>query len=76
YGFLITSERRLSALVPVLEKLVYELSDYEILLGIGEALGIGSLLDKWRNQEDAIKLLRECSKGMHCDITVVSYERL
>lgn len=75
-GFLINTERRLSALVPVLEKEEDELSDYEILLGIGEALGMGSLLNKWRTPEDAFKLLRECSKGMPCDITGVSYERL
>lgn len=75
-GFLINTERRLSALVPVLEKEEDELSDYEILLGIGEALGMGSLLDKWRTPEDAFKLLRECSKGMPCYITGVSYERL
>ncbi|EJT6152396.1 molybdopterin-dependent oxidoreductase [Clostridium perfringens] len=75
-GFLINTERRLSALVPVLGKEEDELSDYEILLGIGEALGMGSLLDKWRTPEDAFKLLRECSKGMPCDITGVSYERL
>ncbi|EOU1681555.1 nitrate reductase [Clostridium perfringens] len=75
-GFLINTERRLSALVPVLEKEEDELSDYEILLGIGEALGMGSLLDKWRTPKDAFKLLRECSKGMPCDITGVSYERL
>lgn len=75
-GFLINTERRLSALVPVLEKEEDELSDYEILVGIGEALGMGSLLDKWRTPEDAFKLLRECSKGMPCDITGVTYERL
>lgn len=75
-GFLINTERRISALVPVLEKEEDELSDYEILLGIGEALGMGSLLDKWRTPEDAFKLLRECSKGMPCDITGVTYERL
>lgn len=75
-GFLINTERRLSALVPVLGKEEDELSDYEILLGIGEALGMGRLLDKWRTPEDAFKLLRECSKGMPCDITGVSYERL
>ena len=62
-GFLINTERRLSAMVPVLEKEEDELSDYEIFLGIGEALGMGSLLDKWRTPEDAFKLLRECSKG-------------
>ncbi|MGM8298098.1 nitrate reductase [Clostridium perfringens] len=75
-GFLINTERRLSALVPVLKKEEDELSDYEILLGIGEALGMGSLLDKWRTPEDAFKLLRECSQGMPCDITGVTYERL
>ena len=75
-GFLINTERRLSALVPVLEKEEDELSDYEIFLGIGEALGMGSLLDKWRTPKDAFNLLRECSKGMPCDITGVTYERL
>ena len=33
-------------------------------------------LDKSRTPEDAFKLLRECSTGMPCDITGVSYERL
>ena len=75
-GFLINTERRLSAMVPVLEKEEDELSDYEIFLGIGEALGMGSLLDKWRTPKDAFNLLRECSKGMPCDITGVTYERL
>ena len=75
-GFLINTERRLSAMVPVLEKEEDELSDYEIFLGIGEALGMGSLLDKWRTPKDAFNLLRECSKGMPCGITGVTYERL
>lgn len=75
-GFLINTERRLSAMVPVLEKEEDELSDYEIFLGIGKALGMGSLLDKWRTPKDAFNLLRECSKGMPCDITGVTYERL
>ena len=75
-GFLINTERRLSAMVPVLEKEEDELSDYEIFLGIGEALGMGSLLDKWRTPKDAFNILRECSKGMPCDITGVTYDRL
>lgn len=46
------------------------------MLGIGKALGMGKLLDKWKTPKDAFETLRECTKGMPCDITGVSYELL
>lgn len=75
-GVLINTERRLSMVSPVLEKEDGELTDYEIFLGVGKALGMGNLLDKWRTPQDAFKLLKKCSKGMPCDITGVNYEDL
>ncbi|MBX7382003.1 nitrate reductase [Clostridium chauvoei] len=75
-GVLINTERRLSLVSPVLEKEEGELTDYEIFLGIGRALGMGSLLDNWKTPKDAFELLKKCSKGMPCDITGVTYESL
>ena len=75
-GVLINTERRLSKINPVLEKKENELTDYDIMLGIGNALGMGKLLDKWKTPKDAFETLRECTKGMPCDITGVSYELL
>lgn len=75
-GVLINTERRLSTINPVLEKRENELTDYDIFLGVGEALGMGNLLDKWRTPEEAFETLKECSKGTPCDITGVTYDMI
>lgn len=75
-GVLINTERRLSKLNPVLEKKENELTDYDIMLGIGKALGMGKLLDKWKTPRDAFETLKSCTKGMPCDITGVDYDML
>lgn len=75
-GTQINTERRLSAVVPVLKKEEGELTDYEILLGIGKALGIGASLEKWKTPRDAFELIKKFSKDMPCDITGVDYEML
>ncbi len=75
-GVIINTERRLSKVQPVLEKKKDELTDYDIMLGIGKALGMGELLDKWKTPKDAFEILKECSKGMPCDITGVDYDAL
>ncbi|WP_297629655.1 molybdopterin oxidoreductase family protein [uncultured Clostridium sp.] len=75
-GVLINTERRLSALVPLISKKENELTDYEIFLGIGKALGREKELEKWKTPKDAFELLKECSKDMPCDITGVTYEML
>ena len=75
-GVLINTERRLSTINPVLEKNEDELTDYDIFLKIGEALGMGNLLDKWRTPEIAFETLKECSRGMPCDITGVTYDMI
>ncbi|MGV8981217.1 molybdopterin oxidoreductase family protein [Clostridium sp.] len=75
-GVMINTERRLSAILPVLEKENGELTDYEIFLSIGNRLGMGSLLDNWKTPKDAFELIKKCSKGMPCDITGITYELL
>lgn len=75
-GVLINTERRLSKVNPVVPKEDGELSDFEIFLNIGKALGMGSLLDNWKTPRDVFELLKKCSKGMPCDITGVTYEML
>ncbi|MGL5379248.1 molybdopterin oxidoreductase family protein, partial [Clostridium sp.] len=75
-GFIINTERRMSAVLPVLEKEENEKTDYEIFFDIGKALGMGDYLDKWKTPKDAFELLKECSRGMPCDITGVTYDML
>ncbi|WP_195970465.1 molybdopterin oxidoreductase family protein [Clostridium thermobutyricum] len=75
-GFLINTERRLTGLQPVLEKEENEKDDYEIFLGVGNALGMGDALDVWKTKESAFNVLKACTKGLPCDITGVNYEDL
>ena len=75
-GVIINTERRLSKVNPVIPKEEGELTDYEILYKIGEALGMGDLLKGWETPRQAFELLKKCSKGMPCDITGVTYEML
>ena len=75
-GTFINTERRLSAMRPALPKEENEKTDYEVMLGIGKALGMGSLLDKWATPKDAFNLMKECSRNMPCDITGVDYDTL
>lgn len=75
-GSYINTERRISAMRPALEKEENEKTDYEVMLGIGKALGMGDLLDKWQTPRDAFNLIKECSRNMPCDMTGVDYDGL
>ena len=75
-GTYINTERRLSALRPAMDREENELTDLEVIYGVGEALGMGSLLDGWKTPKDIFNLMKKCSKGMPCDITGVDYEAL
>jgi assimilatory nitrate reductase catalytic subunit len=75
-GTMINTERRLSALRPVLPKGPEERNDFEVILAMGEALGMGKALDGWRSPREVFSLMRECTRGMPCDITGVSYDAL
>lgn len=69
-------ERRLSAMRPVLEREENELSDYEAILGVGKALGMGDALKGWETPRECFALMRECSRNMPCDFTGVTWDML
>jgi len=75
-GTYINLERRLSAMRPVLARGEHELSDYEAILGVGKALGMGDALKGWETPRDCFNLMRECSRNMPCDITGITWEGL
>lgn len=75
-GTYINLERRLSAMRQVLPRQENEISDYEAILGVGKALGMGNLLHGWETPKDCFALMKECSRGMPCDITGVTWEGL
>lgn len=75
-GTYINLERRLSAMRQVLPREENEISDYEAILGVGKALGMGNLLRGWETPKDCFVLMKECSRGMPCDITGVKWEEL
>ena len=75
-GSYINTERRISAMRPALEKEENEKSDYEVMLGIGKALGMGNLLNGWETPRDCFNLMKECSRNMPCDMTGVDYDGL
>lgn len=75
-GTYINLERRLSAMRPVLDRGADEISDYEAILGVGKALGMGDALKGWETPRDCFNLMRECSRNMPCDITGVTWESL
>ena len=75
-GTYINLERRLSAMRPVLARGENEISDYEAVLGVGKALGMGDALKGWETPKDCFNLMRECSRNMPCDISGVTWEAL
>ena len=75
-GTYINLERRISAMRPVLERGENEISDYEAILGVGKALGMGDALKGWETPKDCFNLMRECSRNMPCDFTGLTWEGL
>lgn len=75
-GSIINTERRLSAVIPVVDMEKDEMSDYDIFLGIGRALGMKKELERWKTPIDAFNIIKELSRGMPCDITGIDYEML
>ncbi|MGL6064589.1 MAG: molybdopterin oxidoreductase family protein [Fusobacteriaceae bacterium] len=75
-GTLINTERRVSKVNPILAKDKDSLSDYEVILGIGKALGMGSLLNGWETPKSAFDLMKKATEGMPCDMTGIDYDKL
>ncbi len=75
-GTYINLERRLSPMRQCLSRKENEKSDYEVIYGIGEALGMGDLLKGWETPEQAFDIMRKCSKGMPVDISGITWDML
>lgn len=75
-GTYINLERRMSAMRPCLVRGENEISDYEAILGVGKALGMGELLRGWETPRDCFEKMRQCSAGMPGDFTGVTWEGL
>lgn len=75
-GTYINLERRVSAMRPCLKRRENELSDYEAILGVGKALGMGELLSGWETPKDCFELMKKCSEGMPGDITGITWDGL
>ena len=75
-GTYINLERRLSALRQVLPRGENEISDYECILGVAKALGMGKAIEKWETPRMCFDMLREISKGKPCDFSGVKWDEL
>ena len=75
-GTYINLERRLSPLRKVLDRGENEISDYECILGVAKALGMGDAISRWETPRECFDLLRECSRGRGCDFTGVHWDDL
>ncbi|MGL4688095.1 MAG: molybdopterin-dependent oxidoreductase, partial [Fusobacteriaceae bacterium] len=75
-GTIINTERRVSKVNPVLTKGKDSLSDYEVILGIGKALGMGALLNGWETPKSTFDLMKKTTEGMPCDMSGIDYDKL
>ncbi|MGL4372818.1 MAG: molybdopterin-dependent oxidoreductase, partial [Turicibacter sp.] len=75
-GTIINTERRLSPVRPVLKKEAHEMSDFDVIYKLGEALGMGPLLNGWETPQAVFELMKACSKNMPCDMTGVNFDDL
>lgn len=75
-GTYINLERRMSAMRQVLTRGKDELSDYEVILGVGKALGMKDLLQDFETPKDCFYAMQRCSKGMPGDFSGITWEML
>lgn len=75
-GTYINLERRLCGMRPVLNKKENELTDYEVIHGVCEAIGMGDNLKGWETPKSCFELMKKCSEGMPSDITGINWEDL
>ncbi|HSG70974.1 MAG TPA: nitrate reductase [Planctomycetaceae bacterium] len=68
-GMFINSERRIGLAKKVRRAPGQALSDFNIFRLIADAWGCGSMFERWASPEQVFQILKECSRGMPCDIT-------
>ncbi len=71
-GCFINSERRIGITKQVSRAPGTALSDFRIVKLLAEQWGCGDMFAKWRSPEATFDLLKECSRGMPCDITGIT----
>lgn len=75
-GTYVNMERRMSAMRPVISRKENELSDYEAILGVGKALGMGDKLKGFETARDCFYTMQRCAKGMPTDFSGITWEGL
>jgi anaerobic selenocysteine-containing dehydrogenase len=76
-GTYTNSERRVSKVNKAVEPQGEARSDFDIFLGVAEALGCREqLFPKWTSPEDAFNEWRRVSRGRLCDYSGISYDML
>ncbi len=76
-GCFINSERRVSAIRPIKKAPGQALSDFRIIQLLAHTWGCGDMFSKWTSPQAAFEMLKQCTKGMPCDITgITGYEML
>jgi assimilatory nitrate reductase catalytic subunit len=74
-GTFINSERRLGVLKKVRKAPGAALADFQIFRLIAHYWGCGDMFAKWTSPGAVFELLKECSRGMPCDITGIPDSR-
>lgn len=68
-GTFINSERRVGVIKKVRKAPGQALSDFSIFRLVADYWGCGEMFAKWDSPESVFQLLKECSRGMPCDMT-------
>lgn len=75
-GTFINSERRIGVVKKVRKAPGQALSDFSIFRLIAHAWGCGEMFSRWDSPAAAFEILKECSRGMPCDITGIEGYRM
>ncbi|MFV0442766.1 MAG: molybdopterin oxidoreductase family protein [Planctomycetaceae bacterium] len=76
-GTFINSERRIGVVKKVRRAPGQALSDFNILRLIAQHWGCGEMFRRWTSPEAVFQLLKDCSRGMPCDMTgIADYQHL
>jgi len=75
-GCFINSERRIGITKQVSRAPGGALSDFRIFKLLANTWGCGEMFRKWKSPEDTFQILKECTRGMPCDITGIRDYRM
>lgn len=76
-GTFINSERRVGVVKKVRKAPGQALSDFNIFRLVAHHWGCGAMFDKWTSPAAVFEMLKQCTRGMPCDITGIrDYQHL